>query len=1414
MATNRHFNLTKDNKHLLDIFSDDCYLELGNISNSILNKLLKKKLVRYSDLTYFDIQNKGIGSSNISFEELDKKIPFIYFENLHHKKPSRQLFISHGVLVQKRGYKEYFTPIILIPVNMFFKDNEIWFQMIDRPIENPYLPSYRKSVEFSYEKLNSAYKLDECCINTFKQETQNLRFENYLTFAEVSLADRLFFNDKFSLDGPNINNVYSGYNIDGEKKVSFFTPLNRSQRSALEIASYGNSFAITGSLGTGKTTTLANIAFNAINDGKKVLYVSNNTETLKEVKTLFRKNDLDYLLSDFTNPLHEDELDEINYESKGIIDNIIKGELQTKYDGIKEYTKLLYEKINGFYFLDVMKGLIEFKDVNKVFNSNELKGIDSLYKLEVLEIYKALKLIDKYLEKIDSYKNSKFNNIPIKNNSNDKEIFNLLSDLFSNYELLLEKKNILENDFGFADISNYAYFRNMINNYKQLDKNLIPKSWLEYKVSDCKTKNLVNFQEAKLTFQNFAKEMNDEKAKELILENEYDVIKLRDIDIHHSINLLLSRFKDKDIEDINKFLKNINMLCDKLLKLKNTINECEYNFGKLRDKIGIKVNYRDVDTIEELVPMILYFGSHKVPKVWLDLKNIDGVRKKIINIEKKLSKYESLVPIYNQYFNDINNIENNLIYLKKKSEKNDKYHNMNIKELIEKISELNDLHKQIDILNSDYYALTLHSFDKNNKLVDEFDNFISLVNGIKNENVRTKIVKNLNSLKDIALEEFIKPFIIFSTTYLEIKKEYQSLIEFDLVKEEKLLPKITSNVSECLEYCLNVQSIQNKLAAIIKRNLTYVPYQEYILLAQKIEDLEIIRHKIDNNKDYMFLFGSMFKGYQSDIDMIEKYLYSFALYTNIFKDNDSLNASLNKENCEVLNLLLSDSFSICEKVNEHLKDYSKIFRDSVGKFYYESLELLITYLRDLIDSRDELIVYLNITKGMQLLIEHKLYNFNELIIENGKDKYADSFMLSYYKYLYDKFVSLNPSIVNNEGYYKLLDDIMVREKKIIESNIANLKNSKPKRSINANFRNQDYMAYINKLNDYKYLYLSDSQTVNLYLDVEYFDLVLLDDASLLNAEHYYKLLNCKQIIIASFNDVSVSIAKDIVSKLKKSSIIEFKHRYVTTPISLLKNLSRASGEFYSSECDDAIVFENRDFSDFVCDLLVKKNDSGELYIDKSIRINYFVRSLAKIRSIYDDVCKKLVNLFSLKDIFYALLKQINISDVNHPYVINSDYNIFELDDYANELDVYRINNILNLIVCVKKKLIIIDKKSLLESDKSEGIVSNIKNLDKANDIVCEIKDSVVKMIEKSLTSRKVKVLGKYNNYDLLVKKNNKMYGITIFNAPTNYGIDILNIYRDNYNSSFPNKLVFLNEFVEKYDETIYKLLEAFKDEGK
>lgn len=1414
MAIGRHFSLAKDNKHLLDIFSDDCYLELGNISNTILNKLLKKKLVRYSDLTYFDIQNKGIGSSNISHDELERKIPFMYFENLHHKKPSRQLFVSHGVLVQKRGYKEYFTPIILIPVNIFFKDNDIWLHMVDSPIENPYLPNYRKSIDLSIEKIKEASSLDEFCINCFKLEKQNLRFENYLTFGEINLSDRRFFNDKFNLEGVDVNKVYNGFDLDDEESLGYITSLNRVQRMALEQAKHGNNFALTGVSGTGKTRTLINIAANSIYKGDKVLYISNNTETLKEVKDFFRRYDLDYLLSDFSNPFEKiEENEEIEIKQEETIDNIIKSELHTKYDGIRDYTKMLYEKINGYYFIDVMKGLIEFKDIEEKFNESVLKGVEHLYNLEIKEVFKALQEIDDNLIKIDSFKNSKFNNIPIKNTSSNETIFNLLNELYENYKSLNEKKVLLENEYGFANISNYAYFRNMINNYRQFNKKLIPNSWLDYEQEDSKKKILNNFSEAKIIFSQFSEEMALQKSKEMILDNEYAVNKIKNLDIHNSIKFILSRFEGKDVDFINNFLKNNKKLSERLVKLRDVINKCEYNFGLIRDKLAIKVNYQDVDTIEQFVPMILYFGSHKIPRVWLDIKNSDNVRKKIVSLESSLKEHDELLKVYNKYFNDISNIENNLIYLRKKSEKNDKYQNYDIKTLIEQISRLKELHKNYEASLEEYYAITLHNFVLEDSLVDEFDNFINLVNAIKNESVRNRITKNLMNLKDSALKEFVNPFIKFSTMYLEIKKTYEELKEYEFVSDEIYLPNMINKINDVCKYSLKVLDIQKNMGEVIKRDLTYIPYQEYVILENKISSLDEIREKINNNKDYEFLFGSLFKGYKSDVDRIDKYLLAFALYTNIFKDNDSVKTSMEKEVDKELDNILSQSSEISEKISGLLTDYSKIFRDSVGRFYYEKVPNMIEYLDGLTSSKDELETFLLICDAMKVLLKYKLYNLNEYIIENDRQKCADRFMLSYYKYLYDKFVNVHPTIINSEGYYKLLDDIMVREQIICDKNIEKLRQTRIKRSNYATFKNQTYMSYLNKVVDYKYLVLSNSQIVNLYLEMDYFDLVIIDDANLLNAEHYYKALNGRQVIIAGLNDVGVSIAKDIVSKIKKSGIIELKKRYIETPFSLLNNVTRASGVFYSDEeKNQAFVFEKRDLNEFVCDLLITKDENGKDVLNRKVKINYFVKSLNKQRKLYDDITNALLEKLSLEDIFYVFIKQLNICDLYYPYLWNSDYNLIDLADYANEADVYKINNLISALMCTKKKLIVIDKNDLIKGKKNEGFLKALIDACKKKDGISPIYDSVCNNLSKSLADHKFKVLGKYHNFDLVIQKKKKNYGIIIFNAPTNYGEDILNVYRDHYNSKFPYSIVFLNEFVDDYDAVVSRIIEETKNE--
>ena len=147
------------------------------------------------------------------------------------------------------------------------------------------------------------------------------------------------------------------------------------------------------------------------------------------------------------------------------------------------------------------------------------------------------------------------------------------------------------------------------------------------------------------------------------------------------------------------------------------------------------------------------------------------------------------------------------------------------------------------------------------------------------------------------------------------------------------------------------------------------------------------------------------------------------------------------------------------------------------------------------------------------------------------------------------------------------------------------------------------------------------------------------------------------------------------------------------------------------------------------------------------------------------------------------------------------------------MDVYKINNLINALMCTKKKLIVMDENDLLSKEEKEGFLEVISSLDKKRNLMSNVGDSVCKMVSSSLNDKKLKVLGKYHNYDLVIQKKKKNYGLIIFNAPTNYGEDILNVYRDYYNSDYKCSIVFLNDLVEKYDETIERIVGDSSDEN-
>ena len=82
----------------------------------------------------------------------------------------------------------------------------------------------------------------------------------------------------------------------------------------------------------------------------------------------------------------------------------------------------------------------------------------------------------------------------------------------------------------------------------------------------------------------------------------------------------------------------------------------------------------------------------------------------------------------------------------------------------------------------------------------------------------------------------------------------------------------------------------------------------------------------------------------------------------------------------------------------------------------------------------------------------------------------------------------------------------------------------------------NYNQYIINNSGSKLLFLSDTNIVNLFLDMTLFDLVLIDDAQLLNANEYHKAIKCQQVIIAGTEQLQTSISNSLISRIRHNAI--------------------------------------------------------------------------------------------------------------------------------------------------------------------------------------------------------------------------------------------------------------------------------------
>jgi len=1418
-------NLTRTNNHLKEIFSSSNYIELGNINYDVLVRLLNYEMVSLEEISYLPIQRNGIGKSTVKNDALSKILPFIFFDNIHKKNSSSQLVITYGLLKLKDEFnREIFSPIVLIPVNIYIDEGKIFIQQVSRPTENAILIRYLSDVKKINipvsEKLDTIYSIDRFCMTFEKINGLKLELENFFTFATFREQEIKINHERFDKLKSFDDYLYDKlYNPDKEP-IYYSTRLNRLQRYAVHSANDDYNLVINGRLGTGKTTTLINIAINAINQGKRVLYVSNMKESLDYVYDFFDQKDMSQYVTNFSNSFASFHQGELIINTKTPAAKYDDYEtLFNNYKFINSYEQAIRSRILDMRLIEVINELAMISDLDK--KILEVDDLSNLYKHEYINTLNALEIIQSELKKIDSFQNSTWKDIPIVNNIKyPNQIITLIYQVQTCYMDLQKEKKILEEDYGFKEIRNYAYLKIVLHNFKNLNVNDVPNSW---------KKDISVFDEARDEYRNLKTDLYQLQEKEYVLNYKYK--KLDTINIKEEIKIILGDyFTENDSEKIDKINEDRVHLIVK-------INKCILHidiFKKAISKIKKAMNWDfsiDNYILEELIKLnnILHLNTFNRKLVSIIVKDefnttynqalkcSDGISKlnneinhlikdlpqtRFENVEKTINsfeKYNSDKPVKRIDYRLINNI--------KEKAPND------FKKILKITKRVREINSEINSFQQQFNDVTGFKYDE--KVLENIYTLNEYINGLTDKLLKSKVVKFLNKIDDSnSNKNHLKTFDSLVRAYKQINNLYSKVQIYDFASHKDQFVERLDELDKFNVYIQNLYKSHDRIKSVIKSTTDKTfKASDYFNIDKTLDDIKESKTQLKNNEKYNFLYGKMFQENQTNINNISRLLQAFKSYLECFNDDESTFKSLDIST----NMKINEELDVCSEASDILNDifkiYFKIFKDSVSRFYYNDFESNLIYLNKLLNSKDELIVYLSITENLKILNRYKLEKLIDYIInKNDYDNIVTNFKYTYLTNIKKIYLEKHPYLNNFKSLEACLDLAVEEEDEIIKdvenSIFRNIRRNSGLRFSVFGIKNLDYNSYIRRTSGIKRLFLANTQILNNFLYIKDYDLVIIDDAHLSNADEYYQAIQGNQVIVAGEYQLQSAVTNNLISRLRSGRNINLNYRFTTIPKSLLNHLEGLKGRIYNDYDDNfgiEVIYDN--LLEYICRLLKENNNS---------KINLFVMSLEKQREIYEDLVDLLIDYnYTNKDIIEIITSKINISDLRLGYLCNADYNIICLEDYF-KIDVEHIviNMIDNLLLC-KKRLIIYDANNYLKQKEGSKLLINLSNI--VNNTTIFYKPQCSDLLESiihKLEDAKFNIYAS-NEVSFIIRKKSLLYGVIVFWDNTNTYHEILNAYRDYYllNQKMDIKVIIVwsMELISSIDEVVNRIIKEIND---
>lgn len=1378
MKYKNKMRLRSDNKHLLDIFVTNSYYEIGTIGEKNLRNLLKGKSILLSEVIDFSIANMGVGSLKLDDNQVNSYLPIVNFLNLFEENQSRQLFITEGLYYEVDEKKqELFAPIVLIPVLISYEDGLMYVRMVSRPIANSVLVDFlkEKNIVINEEKLDSVYSIDRF-IKLFNKENKNVRLENYITYASVDEATVIINHDKYSLENKYSDVLDNKYYINEETEIFNVTKLNYDQRTAVLKAKSGNSFAINGINGVGKTTTLVNIALDAVYRDKKVLFISNMSSTIKNVEEIISKLDLGFLVHNTL--CATDKVYPYEENSNYIDDLSIKKELLTLYDKICEYEKNASGRIKNHRFLDIITNLLKNYNLDNDFKCDELLG---LYRFEYEDIVNSLQIIEKCTASIN-FKKSLFVGIPDNNKVKyPNQVLTLLYQLHRLFSDLNNNRLSLEENFGVKKIDNYARYKNYINDISGLDISLVPEEW--YKTS--------NFYSAEAILPELKNLIYAYQEHQLYID--WDYVDYQNIEIDRMIKTILGDyFTEEDNYKIDRIIISNKSLINRTKGAIQNYRLLNKSADYLRKIFKWDFNLNNNSHINEIIKLTNFLSNSFYHRSWVDIDKQERIYSDLKEIQKNLNNYILLSKQYNKYFNNKKTVEENINYLKKlikSNKKQKKFADVDMSSLLDDIIDYNEIKDLIPDLNERHINITGFPYDLSYDTTLDFKKFIEYINGIEDEEIRNHICKFLSEATDEDFEVNNQELNSFMRSYniiLDIYDYISSLVIKDKVDtlEEKV--KFLSRFSR---YLNNVFKTNLEMIRYLKDSKRRISLDVYVKLRNELKQVNRIKKELHEKTDFSLYFGKLFNYENTNLSDINNIISAYKKYIDCFTDDLAIYNSFNLENSRKINDILNLSKQSVYEVNENFKLYNKIFKDGIGNYYYDDFDQIINYLYKLMNAKDELKTYLELTSALQVIDKYKLFILKNYIIESNSTNLVDNFKYKYFRTLYDAYYRIDK--FNHEVIKNDLNKIIDLEEELIKYHIYQLKNKRY-----SLFANED-----NKKNN-KQIFLSNTTYVNYELNIEDFDLVLIDDAHLSNANEYSLAINIPQVIIAGNGFMKNSLSSSLLMRMRNKNIIEFSRRYDITPLGLLRKAGNAKGVFYN-DIESNIGYEIVSTDLFT---LIK----SIINANPKASINCFIPSLDDEIELVRRISESLISEgYSKNEIIDLHLNNINIVDIFSGHVLNADYNILDIESYyLDEKDFHEVKQIISLAI-VRKKVFIIDRYNRLSSNEDNKVLNLIKAITKEEEIFRENNSVAFKKLEERLAYYDITLYGRCLDYSFVIKRNGNYYPVILFADPGVNNANILEIYRESF--IYPSKygkvlFVWLLAVLNNFDEVINYIL--------